>query len=213
MILELLRRLGVSGGKSKIFEFTGPGTADLCVPERGTIANMIAELGATAARLPRRRETRASGWRSSSARTTSPSCGRDTGATTTSVEIDLAELAPLVAKPQNPDNVVPVEEVAGTPIEQVCIGSSVNSGVLRPGAARRGPRDGNQLAQNLVSATATPGSRQILDPITRVGRLPPAGRGRRADARAGLRAVRRHGPGAAVATRTRCATSAPRVWL
>src|ERR671938_801429 len=52
VILELLRRLSVSGGKNKVFEFTGPGTADLSVPERGTIANMIAELGATSAVFP-----------------------------------------------------------------------------------------------------------------------------------------------------------------
>src|SRR3954464_411569 len=52
VILELLRRLSVTGGKNKVFEFTGPGTADLSVPERGTIANMIAELGATAAVFP-----------------------------------------------------------------------------------------------------------------------------------------------------------------
>src|SRR6059058_1326654 len=52
VILELLRRLGASGGKNKVFEFTGPGTADLSIPERGTIANMIAELGATSAVFP-----------------------------------------------------------------------------------------------------------------------------------------------------------------
>src|SRR5919206_890755 len=60
IILELLRQLGVSGGKNKVFEFTGPGTADLSVPERGTIANMIAELGATSAVFPPDERTR--GW-------------------------------------------------------------------------------------------------------------------------------------------------------
>src|ERR687889_767832 len=58
IILELLRRLTVRGGKNKVFEFTGPGTADLTVPERGTIANMIAELGATAAVFPPDENTR-----------------------------------------------------------------------------------------------------------------------------------------------------------
>src|SRR5436190_10284754 len=58
VILELLRRLSASGGKNKIFEFTGPGTADLSIPERGTIANMIAELGATAAVFPSDEKTR-----------------------------------------------------------------------------------------------------------------------------------------------------------
>src|SRR5256714_6417871 len=58
IILELLRRLGVSGGKNKVFEFTGPGTENLTVPERGTIANMIAELGATSAGFPPDDQTR-----------------------------------------------------------------------------------------------------------------------------------------------------------
>src|SRR3954469_3354136 len=58
IILELLRRLSTSGGKNKVFEFTGPGTADLSVPERGTIANMIAELGATSAVFPPDEKTR-----------------------------------------------------------------------------------------------------------------------------------------------------------
>src|SRR5919109_392615 len=127
VILELLRRLSVRGGKNKVFEFTGPGTRDLSVPERGTIANMIAELGATAAVFPPDGKTK--DWLASQQRENDfaelgpeAGCGYDDR-----VEIDLAELGPLVAKPQNPDNVVPVEEVAGTPVEQVCIGSSVAS--------------------------------------------------------------------------------------
>ena len=86
------------------------------------------------------------------------------------MEIDLAELGPLVAKPQNPDNVVPVEEVAGTPIEQVCIGSSVNSAYLDlalPGAILAAG-DGREVHET-VTATATPGSRQILVAIAESG--------------------------------------------
>src|SRR5919106_3185567 len=127
IILELLRRLSVRGGKNKVFEFTGPGTADLSVPERGTIANMIAELGATSAVFPPDDRTRE--WLRHQQREDDfadigpePDCGYDDR-----IDIDLQQLGPLVAKPQNPDNVVPVEEVAGTPVEQVCIGSSVNS--------------------------------------------------------------------------------------
>jgi 3-isopropylmalate dehydratase small subunit len=86
------------------------------------------------------------------------------------IEIDLGELGPLVAKPHNPDNVVPVEEVAGTPIAQVCIGSSVNSGyndLALPGAvlADRGGR----IVHPSIAATATPGSRQILAAIAESG--------------------------------------------
>src|SRR5207302_2337184 len=82
--------------------------------------------------------------------------------------IDLAALGPLVAKPSSPGNVVPVEEVAGTELAQVCVGSSVNSSyedMAIVGATLRG----NRISERLVSATATPGSRQILDQITQSG--------------------------------------------
>jgi aconitate hydratase len=168
IILELLRRLTVRGGKDKVFEFTGPGTADLTVPERGTIANMIAELGATAAVFPPddqaldwlRRQEREDDFEELAA---DDGCEYDDR-----VEIDLGELGPLVAKPHNPDNVVPVEEVAGTPVEQVCIGSSVNSAYLDlalPGAVLGAGREVHES----VTATATPGSRQILVAIAESG--------------------------------------------
>src|SRR5215218_10065221 len=170
VILELLRRLTVRGGKNKVFEFTGPGTADLAVPERGTIANMIAELGATAAVFPP--DERTLDWlrrqdREDDFAELAPDDGCEYDER---IEIDLAELGPLVAKPQNPDNVVPVEEVAGTPIEQVCIGSSVNSAYVDlalPGAMLAAG-DGRQVHER-VTATATPGSRQILVAIAESG--------------------------------------------
>src|SRR6266496_304874 len=86
------------------------------------------------------------------------------------VEVDLTELGPLVAKPRNPDNVVPVEEVAGTDLAQVCIGSSVNSGyfdLALPGAVLADR--GGQIVHPNVAATATPGSRQILSAIAESG--------------------------------------------
>src|SRR5206468_10695139 len=84
--------------------------------------------------------------------------------------IDLSELGPLVAKPHNPDNVVPVEEVAGTELAQVCIGSSVNSGyndLALPGAVLADR--GGQIVHPTIAATATPGSRQILTAIAESG--------------------------------------------
>src|SRR5215211_4173186 len=170
VILELLRRLTASGGKDKVFEFTGPGTADLSVPERGTIANMIAELGATSAVFPPDKSTR--DWlRRQQREDDFEQVGPEEGCEYDErVEIDLAELGPLVAKPQNPDNVVPVEEVAGTPIEQVCIGSSVNSAytdLALPGAVLAAG-DGREVHER-VTATATPGSRQILVAIAEAG--------------------------------------------
>src|SRR6266508_2701116 len=127
VILELLRRRGVRGGRGCVFEFCGPGVATLSYTERGTIANMIAELGATGAVFPSDEQTRV--WLEEQGR------AEDYVELPTGVqgdfdeeeEIDLAALVPLVAKPSSPGNVVPVEEVVGTKLAQVCIGSSVNS--------------------------------------------------------------------------------------
>jgi len=168
VILELLRRRGVRGGRGALFEFTGPGVATLSYSERGTIANMIAELGATGAIFPSDEATRA--WLEEQERSedfVALETG-DTGDFDEEEHIDLAELVPLVAKPSSPGNVVPVEEVAGTELAQVCIGSSVNSSyedLAIVGSVLRG----NRISERLISATATPGSRQILDQITQSG--------------------------------------------
>jgi aconitate hydratase len=168
VILELLRRRGVRGGRGCIFEFHGPGVATLTYTERGTIANMIAELGATGAVFPSDEQTRE--WLDEQGRSEDfvdlPTGGQ--GDFEEEEEIDLAGLVPLVAKPSSPGHVVPVEEVAGTRLAQVCIGSSVNSSyedLALAGSVLRGTR----ISEELVSATATPGSRQILDQITRSG--------------------------------------------
>ncbi len=170
IILELLRQREAAGGKGKIFEFTGPGTADLSIPERGTIANMIAELGATSAVFPPDEETRE--WLEAQEREEDfEDIGPEEGAEYDDrVDIDLGDLGPLVAKPSNPDNVVGVEEVVGTEIAQVCMGSSVNSGYydLALPAAVLADRDG-QIVHPSIQATATPGSRQILTAIAESG--------------------------------------------
>src|SRR5437867_6795580 len=127
VILELLRRRGVRGGRGCVFEFMGPGVATLSYTERGTIANMIAELGATGAVFPSDEETRR--WLSEQQRE-DDFVALDTGDTGDFDEeehIDLSELVPLVARPSSPGNVVPVDELVGTELTQVCIGSSVNS--------------------------------------------------------------------------------------
>src|SRR5947209_2523667 len=168
VILELLRRRGVRGGRGCVFEFTGPGVQTLSYTERGTIANMIAELGATGAVFPADAETRA--WLQEQERledfTELPT--GDTGDFDEAAHIDLPELVPLVAKPSSPGNVAPIDELVETPIQLVCIGSWVNSSyhdLALCGAIMRGQR----LSEELVSATATPGSRQILDQIARSG--------------------------------------------
>src|SRR5436853_3432049 len=168
VILELLRRRGVRGGRGAIFEFTGPGVSMLSYTERGTIANMIAELGATGAVFPADDETRA--WLTEQQREgdfTALETG-DTGDFDEEEHIDLSALVPLVAKPSSPGNVVPVEELVGTELTQVCIGSSVNSSyadLAVCGSVLRGQR----IPDALVAATATPRARQIPHQTTRPG--------------------------------------------
>ena len=170
IILELLRRLTASGGKNNVLEFTGPGTADLSVPERATIANMVADLGGTAGIFPADAKTREWLVRQDREADFVERYAEAGAEYDERIEIDLSELGPLVAKPHNPDNVVAVEEVAGTPVAQVCIGSSVNSGYLDlalPGAVLADR--GGQIVHPDVAATATPGSRQILMAIADSG--------------------------------------------
>jgi aconitate hydratase len=167
VILELLRRHGVRGGAGAIFEFTGDGVAALSVTERATICNMITETGATGAIFPSDQRVRE--WLAAQGREQDYTELRaEPGAHYDDRErIDLSALEPLIATPQSPGNVVPVREVAGTPVVQVCVGSSVNSSysdlatvaaVLRGAAVHPG-----------VALTVTPGSRQILDTIDRTG--------------------------------------------
>jgi aconitate hydratase len=170
VILELLRRLTASGGKNKVFEFTGPGTADLSIPERATIANMIADLGGTSGVFPPDEQTREWLTRQERAEDFADLRPDDGAEYDDRIEIDLDALGPLIAKPHNPDNVVGIEQVAGTPIAQVCIGSSVNSGyadLALPGAILA--HKGGQIVHPDISATATPGSRQILAAIAESG--------------------------------------------
>ena len=163
IILELLRRRDVKGGVGRIFEFTGPGVETLSVPERGTICNMIAELGATTGIFPSDRRTKE--WLIEQQRPGDfVELAADPGATYEEREvIDLATLEPLIAKPSSPGNVVPVREVAGTKVQQVCVGSSVNSGysdLAIVAAVMKG-----KTVHPEVFMTVTPGSKQILDAL------------------------------------------------
>ena len=163
IILELLRRRDVKGGVGRIFEFTGPGVEMLSVPERGTICNMIAELGTTTGIFPS--DARTKEWVTEQKRPADyVELRADAGASYDEREvIDLATLEPLIAKPSSPGNVVPVREVAGTKVQQVCVGSSVNSGyadLAIVAAVMKG-----KTAHPEVFMTVTPGSKQILDAL------------------------------------------------
>ncbi|MDP8939083.1 MAG: aconitate hydratase [Actinomycetota bacterium] len=167
VILELLRRRGVSGGLNRIFEFYGPGLENIGVTGRLTICNMIAELGATTGVFPSDERTRE--WMEAQQRPDDfIELTADDGADYDEHEhINLGELVPLIAQPHSPGSVVPVEEVAGTKAAQVCIGSSVNSGFEDLAVAAAVLRDEN-VYEGLVM-TVTPGSRQILDSIAQTG--------------------------------------------
>jgi aconitate hydratase len=170
VILEMLRRLTVKGGLGKAFVFDGPGVETLSVTERATICNMIQELGATAGIFPSDHRTRR--WmeaqdRGGDFRELLP----DDGARyDEEMVIDLATLEPLIAKPRNPDNVVPVREVAGTKVAQVCVGSSVNSGYDDLAIPAYIVSKGGGVNEWL-DMTVSPGSRQALDAIARSGVL------------------------------------------
>ncbi|MEE8449431.1 MAG: aconitate hydratase [Thermodesulfobacteriota bacterium] len=169
VILEMLRRLSVKGGLGRIFEFTGEGVKTLNATARATICNMITELGATSGLFPADERVREflelqdrpedySEW------LPDPDATYDE-----EIEIDLGEIEPLIARPSNPDNVVPVREVAGLEVAQVCVGSSVNSS-YEDLAVPAIILDGHILPPHLVM-TVSPGSRQILDTISHSGVL------------------------------------------
>jgi len=160
VILEMLRRLGVKGGVGKVFEYAGPGVETLGVPERATITNMGAELGATASLFPSDEVTRA--WLRAQGREQDfqPLAADPDAQYDEVVELDLGAVEPLVACPHSPGRVVPVAEVAGTPLEQVCIGSCTNSS-YEDLALTAAVLAGRRVHPGL-SLAVSPGSRQVL---------------------------------------------------
>jgi aconitate hydratase len=161
VILELLRRYDVKGGTGKIIEYYGPGIKHLSAMDRHVIANMGAELGATASVFPSdkvtlaflKQQQREQDWIALSA--------DKKAAYDEYTEIDLSQLEPLIALPSSPGNVVPVREVAGREIYQAMIGSSANPG-LRDFVLPAMIVDGKQI-HNRVSFDINPTSRQILE--------------------------------------------------
>ncbi|OGW01079.1 MAG: aconitate hydratase [Nitrospinae bacterium RIFCSPLOWO2_02_FULL_39_110] len=169
IILELLRRLTVKGGVGKVIEYGGEGIKSLSAPERATITNMGAELGATTSIFPSDEITRAflkaqkreKAWIKLEA---------DAKATYDEVvELDLNKLEPMIAKPHNPDNVVSVKELEGTPVQQVAIGSCTNSS-YRDMMTVASILKGKTIPPD-VSLVIAPGSKQVLEMITRNGGL------------------------------------------
>ena len=169
IILELLRRLSVKGGVGRVMEYGGPGVATLPVADRFTVANMGAELGATTSVFPSDELTRKYLEAQGRPEAWIPMYA-DPDATYEAVaEIDLDKLEPMIARPHSPDNVAPVRDLEGTPVQQVCLGSCTNSSYhdLRIAAAMLRGR----TISPAVSLTVTPGSRQVLEMIARDGSL------------------------------------------
>lgn len=169
IILEVLRRMTVKGGVGKIIEYAGEGVDSLSVPERATITNMGAELGATTSVFPSDDVTKAflkaqgreEAWIEIKA---------DTDAIyDEEIEIDLATLNPLIAKPHMPDLVVPVSEIAGTKVDQVCIGSCTNSSLFDMLKVAK-ILEGHTVNPD-VSLVIAPGSKQVFNMLAECGAL------------------------------------------
>ena len=135
VILEVLRRLSVKGGVGKIIEYCGEGVKTLSVPERATITNMGAELGATTSIFPSDEITHQFLKAQGREEDYTPLSADADAIYDEVVEINLSELVPLAACPHSPDNVKSVEEIGAMKIDQVCIGSCTNSSLLDIGGS------------------------------------------------------------------------------
>ena len=169
VILEVLKRLSVKGGVGKVIEYTGEGVKTLSVPERATITNMGAELGATTSIFPSDEVTREFLRAQGREDVYKPLSADGDAVYDEVVEIDLSELSPLAACPHSPDNVKSIEEIGNMKIDQVCIGSCTNSSLL----------DMLKVAHILkgktvhpdVSLSIAPGSKQVLNMLAKNGAL------------------------------------------
>jgi len=169
IILELLRRLTVKGGVGKVFEYFGPGVKSLSVPERGTITNMGAELGATTSIFPSDEVTKAfftaqgrsKVWRKLEA---------DPDAEYAElIEVNLSELEPFVAQPSSPDNVIEVSKIEGLKVDQVLIGTCNNSSYRELMTVARILK--GKKVKPSVDFGVVPGSRQVLEMISANGAI------------------------------------------
>ena len=169
VILEVLRVLSVKGGVGKVMEYTGEGVKTLSVPERATIANMGAELGATTSIFPSDEQTRAFLAAQGREKDYTPLAADPDSEYDEQTRVDLGTLVPLAACPHSPDNVKKVAELSDVKVDQVCIGSCTNSSyrdMMRVAAILKGKR-----VHPDVSLTVSPGSRQVFAMLAENGAL------------------------------------------
>nr|WP_025774636.1 aconitate hydratase [Clostridium botulinum] len=169
IILEVLRRLSVKGGVGKIFEYTGEGVKALTVPERATITNMGAELGATTSIFPSDEITKDFLKAQEREEDYKYLVADEDAFYDEELEINLSDLKPLAACPHSPDNIVPVSELKNIKVNQVAIGSCTNSSyrdMLRTASILKG----KTISEN-VSLVIAPGSKQVLNMMANNGAL------------------------------------------
>ena len=167
--LEILRILSVKGGVGAIIEWGGEGIKNLTVPERATITNMGTELGATTSIFPSDDVTRAFLKAEGREEDYIPLASDADAVYDKVIDINLDELKPLIACPHSPDNVVTVESLKGTKVDQVCIGSCTNSSLmdmLKVAAMLKG-----RVIKPSVSLSISPGSKQVLSMLADCGAL------------------------------------------
>lgn len=169
VILEILRQMSVKGGVGKVIEYCGEGVKTLSVPERATITNMGAELGATTSIFPSDEITKEFLKAQKREEVWVPLCADDDAVYDYEINIDLSKLEPAAACPHSPDNIKSISELGNMKIDQVCIGSCTNSSLL----------DMLKVAHILkgktvhpdVSLSIAPGSKQVLNMLAQNGAL------------------------------------------
>ncbi len=167
--LEILRILSVKGGVGAIIEWGGEGIKTLSVPERATITNMGTELGATTSIFPSDEVTKEFLKAEGREEDYIPLSSDPDAVYDKIIDINLSELKPLIACPHSPDNVVTVESLKGTKVDQVCIGSCTNSSLmdmLKVAAMLKG-----KVIKPSVSLSISPGSKQVLSMLADCGAL------------------------------------------
>ena len=169
VILEVLRQLSVKGGVGAIVEYGGEGIQSLSVPERCTITNMGAELGATTSIFPSDEETRKFLKAQNREEDWIPLASDEDAVYAEEYTIDLSELKPLAACPHSPDNVKPVDELKKIKVDQIAIGSCTNSSYADMLKVARMLK-GKKIADG-VSLGISPGSRQVLSMLAECGAL------------------------------------------
>ncbi len=169
IILEVLRILSVKGGVGKIVEYGGEGVQTLTVPQRATITNMGAELGATTSIFPSDEVTHAFLKAQGREEDYLPLCADEDAVYDEVIDIDLSALVPLAACPHSPDNVHTVRSLSMTKVDQVCIGSCTNSSYTDLMAVAAILKDKSVCPD--VSLVIAPGSRQVLSMLSANGAL------------------------------------------